>query len=87
MRYASATYGFHMGTEPLTSRLVEVINRQIQETNLSIFSMAKKTGIPNTTLHRKLTNHGRGLTVDEVVRIAAELDTTPTALIAQAETN
>ena len=76
-----------MGTEPLTSRLVEVINRQIQETNLSIFSMAEKTGIPNAILHRKLTNHGRGLTVDEVERVATHLGTTPTALIAQAETN
>lgn len=75
-----------MGTEPLTSRLVGVINRQIQDTNLSVFSMAEKTGIPNATLHRRLTNHGRGLTVDEVVRIAAELGTTPTALVAQAET-
>lgn len=76
-----------METEPLTSRLVGVINRQIQENNLSVFSMAEKTGIPNATLHRRLTNHGRGLTVDEVVRIAAELDISPTALIAQAETN
>ena len=85
MRYASATYGFHMGTERLTSRLVGVINRQIQENNLSVFSMAEKTGIPNATLHRRLTNHGRGLTVDEVVRSAAELDISPTALVAQAE--
>ena len=74
-----------MGTKPLTSRLVGVINRQIQENNLSVFSMAEKTGIPNATLHRRLTKHGRGLTVDEVVRIAAELDISPTALVAQAE--
>jgi len=74
-----------METEPLTSRLVGVINRQIQENNLSISSMAEKTGIPHVTLRRRLTNHGRGLTVDEVVRVATELDTTPTALVAQAE--
>ena len=73
-----------MGTEPLTSRLVGVINQQIQENNLSVFSMAEKTGIPNATLHRRLTKHGRGLTVDEVVRIAAELDMSPHALEAAA---
>lgn len=76
-----------METEPLTSRLVGVINRQIQADNLSVFSVAEKTGIPHVTLRRRLTSYGRGLTVDEVVRIAAELGTTPTALIAQAETN
>lgn len=76
-----------METEPLTSRLVGVINRQIQENNLSVFSVAENTGIPHVTLRRRLTSYGRGLTVDEVVRIAAELGTTPTDLIAQAETN
>lgn len=74
-----------METEPLTSRLVGVINQQIQEKNLSVISVAEKTGIPHVTLRRRLTSHGRGLTVDEVVRIAAELGTTPTALVSQAE--
>lgn len=74
-----------METEPLTSRLVGVINRQIQGKNLSVISVAEKTGIPHVTLRRRLTSHGRGLTVDEVVRIAAELGTTPTALVSQAE--
>ena len=76
-----------METEPLTSRLVGVINRQIQGNNLSVLSVAEKTGIPHVTLRRRLTNHGRGLTVDEVERVATHLGTTPTALIAQAETN
>mgnify|MGYP000963078403 CR=1 FL=1 len=74
-----------METEPLTSRLVGVINRQIQGKNLSVISVAEKTGIPHVTLRRRFTSHGRGLTVDEVVRIAAELGTTPTALVSQAE--
>lgn len=74
-----------METEPLTSRLVGVINQQIQGKNLSVISVAEKTGIPHVTLRRRLTSHGRGLTVDEVVRIAAELGTTPTALVSQAE--
>lgn len=74
-----------METEPLTSRLVGVINRQLQGKNLSVISVAEKTGIPHVTLRRRLTSHGRGLTVDEVVRIAAELGTTPAALVSQAE--
>nr|DAJ17721.1 MAG TPA: SOS-response transcriptional repressor [Siphoviridae sp. ctvS314] len=74
-----------METNPLAPRLVRVIIRQIQEQNLSVLSVAEETGIPIVTLHRRLNSHGRGLTVDEVDRIATYFKTSPAVLISQAE--
>ena len=74
-----------METNPLAPRLVRVIIRQIQEQNLSVLSVADETGIPIVTLHRRLNRHGRGLTVDEVDRIATYFKTSPAVLISQAE--
>jgi DNA-binding helix-turn-helix protein len=69
----------------MTARLAEVLNRQLQEANLSVSETSRKTGIPYPTLYRRLHNAGRGLTIDETERLAGALGTTPTHLIAQAE--
>lgn len=77
-------YDFHMEPKPLTSRLVDVINQQIQASNLSVTEMIEKTGIPKVTLHRRLRT-GHGLTIAELESLADQLNTTPAALMTQAE--
>jgi len=73
-----------MEPKPLTSRLVDVINQQIQASNLSVTEMIEKTGIPKVTLHRRLRT-GHGLTIAELESLADQLNTTPAALMTQAE--
>lgn len=74
-----------MGNTPMTARLAEVLNRQLQEANLSVSETSRKTGIPYPTLYRRLHNQGHGLTIDETERLAGVLDTTPTDLLNQAK--
>ena len=73
-----------MEPKPLASRLVDVINQQIQASNLSVTEMIEKTGIPKVTLHRRLRT-GHGLTIAELESLADQLNTTPAALMTQAE--
>lgn len=73
-----------MEPRPLTSRLVDVINQQIQASDLSVTEMIEQTGIPKVTLHRRLRT-GHGLTVAELESLAGQLHTTPASLMAQAE--
>lgn len=74
-----------MGNTPMTARLAEVLNRQLQEASLSVSETSRKTGIPYPTLYRRLHNAGHGLTIDETERLAGALGTTATHIIQQAE--
>ena len=78
-------YVIHMGNTLMTARLAEVLNRQLQEANLSVSETSRKTGIPYPTLYRRLHNQGHGLTIDETERLAGALNTTPTDLLNQAK--
>lgn len=80
-----ATYSVHVNTKPMTARLAEVLNRQLQESNLSVSETSRKTGIPYPTLYRRLHNAGHGLTIDETERLAGALNTTPVDLLNQAK--
>ena len=51
-----------MGNSPMTARLAEVLNHQLNESNLSVSAASRKTGIPYPTLYRRLNSGGRGLT-------------------------
>lgn len=73
-----------MEPRPLTSRLVDVINQQIQASDLSVTEMIEQTGIPKVTLHRRLRT-GHGLTIAELESLANQLNTTPASLMTQAE--
>ncbi len=73
-----------MGNSPMTARLAEVLNHQLNESNLSVSAASRKTGIPYPTLYRRLNSGGRGLTIDETERLARALNTTPTDLLTQA---
>ena len=79
------TYSVHVNTKPMTARLAEVLNRQLQESNLSVSETSRKTGIPYPTLYRRLHNAGHGLTIDETERLAGALNTTPADLLNQAK--
>lgn len=72
-----------MVSAPMTARLAEVLNRQLQESNLSVSETSRKTGIPYTTLYRRLNSGGRGLTVDETERLANTLGTSLPELVKQ----
>ena len=74
-----------MSNAPMTARLAEVLNRQLQESNLSVSETSRKTGIPYPTLYRRLHNQGHGLTIDETERLAGALNTPPTDLLNQAK--
>lgn len=74
-----------MGNTPMTARLAEVLNRQLQEANLSVSETSRKTGIPYPTLYRRLRNAGHGLTIDETERLAGALNTAPADLLNQAK--
>ena len=74
-----------MGNTPMTARLVEALNRQRQEANLSVSETSRKTGIPYPTLYRRLHNAGHGLTINETERLAAVLGITASQIITQAE--
>lgn len=64
-------------------RLAAVIERRRVETGRTYRNLADETLIPLTTLHRRL--NGDGFTVEEVARLAVVFDTTPSALMAEAE--
>lgn len=70
--------------EHLTSRIVgEVVARKLETAGISLRDAALRAGIPLTTLHRRV--RGSAFTTDELVALAALLDTTASALIAEAE--
>lgn len=48
-------------------------------------ALAAATGIPESTLSRRIAGRGSTFTVDELRRVAAYLDTTAHALLAAAE--
>lgn len=60
----------------------EAVNEIRREAKISVLALAKATGIPNTTLDRKLRGIG-DLTIREAAAIAAALGTTLSALLAE----
>src|SRR5699024_1725181 len=61
----------------------QVIDRHRIATGRSFRDLADETLIPLSTLHRKM--HSGDFTMPEVARLAAALQTTPSALMAEAE--
>lgn len=60
----------------------EAVNEIRREAKISVLALAKATGIPNTTLDRKLRGIG-DLTIREAAACAAALGTTLSALLAE----
>ncbi|AKU15786.1 helix-turn-helix transcriptional regulator [Luteipulveratus mongoliensis] len=66
--------------------LASVVLEALAEAGISQREAAEKTGIPSTTLNRRLSPTGNSpLTADEIVRLATLLGTRPSALMAVAE--
>ncbi len=68
----------------LQHRLGSVIRTLIEDTGRTVVALAEGAGVPRATLYRKLDGH-QSFTVDELVRIADYLDSTPGDLIKAAE--
>lgn len=68
---------------PIDHRLAGVIKAAIDAKGDTLRDVSDATFIPVATLHRRL--HGATFHVTELARIAAYLDTTPSALMAEAE--
>jgi len=70
-----------MDTRTDTDQAVaEVVASALREAGVAQRDAAERTGIPMTTLRRRLTGHS-SFTMSELARIAALLDTTVTALL------
>ncbi|MGI5223242.1 helix-turn-helix domain-containing protein [Nocardia sp. CA-290969] len=53
----------------------ESVGRALDAADLSLRKAAAQTGIPYTTLHRKIKGHGKtGFTINELLNIAEALD-------------
>lgn len=68
----------------LTGRIAESIQAQRQSSGHTLNEFALATGIPFTTIHRKLGGH-KPFTTEELEAIARVLNTTPSALVYDAE--
>ena len=66
------------------ARLAAVLGTKIEEQGKSILGLSHSTGIAYTTLYRRL-NGRSDLTMSELAALAAELGTTASALMAEAE--
>lgn len=64
--------------------IIRAITHQMETTSTSLLQLSETTGIPRSTLQRRLRT-GRGLQLDEINRIAAALGTTASQIITQAE--
>lgn len=69
----------------LTLCFAEVVLKHIENSDVTEFSLAEKTGIPRSTLRRSLQGN-RQVTLNEVAAIAYALDVTITELMNEAET-
>jgi len=61
------------------------IRQELRDAGISQQRAARLTGIPLTTLSRRLTGHGRPFLVTELFAMAKMLDTTVSALWADVE--
>lgn len=76
-------YALHMESV-LTSQLAILVSQAMSRNHMSLRELADTTGIPTTTLHRRIHAHS-AFTFSELHAIAKVLDTTVTDLVAQAE--
>lgn len=74
----------HMDNRTEPPPIIRAITHQMETTGTSLLQLSRDTGIPRSTLQRRLRT-GRGLQLDEIDRIAAALGTTATHIIQQAE--
>lgn len=73
-----------METSPATA-IARAVRSEMSAQRVTLAELATRTGIPYTSLHRRLTVTGRGITMDELADIAAALGTTMSVLVAAAE--
>lgn len=69
--------------QPTTPNVGTVIDARREGVGLSRRELSTRTGIPNTTLDRRF--RVGGFTIDELAAIADVLDTSVSALVAEAE--
>lgn len=68
----------------ITPRLAEILRDAMAAQGKTILGLATATGIPYATLHRRI--HGKApFTTNELAAVAAELNTTASALFAAVE--
>jgi predicted transcriptional regulator len=68
----------------ITDSLAGVVRDGLGAANLTLRDASHATGIPLTTLHRRVKGHS-AFTVAELGHIADLLQTTPSTLVARAE--
>lgn len=71
-----------MDSTDYSRRTTEAVNQIRREASISVLALSKATGIPSTTLDRKLRGIGE-FTIREASAIAAALDLTLSALLAE----
>ena len=77
---------FHMDTPPTrTEHFGDQVAARIEASGLSIRAVSEATGIPLTTLHRRLRAESMSFTLGELTRIASLLGTTAGAIVTDFE--
>ena len=72
-------------TDALDRQLTAEVRRAAEAAGISQLALAEQTGIPYTTLARRLNGVGKGFTVAELLRIIAVLGISLTELSLRAE--
>jgi hypothetical protein len=65
--------------------IAAAVSARLRESRIPQRTVSAKTGIPMTTLVRRLAGHGKAFDINELARIAALLDVSVAALITYAE--
>lgn len=73
------TYGLHMAS-PTTQMVATRVTGLMDSSGVSTKALAESTGIPRTTLVRRLTGNS-AFTLEELDLIAGEFETTALALL------
>lgn len=68
----------------VSRKVAAVLRRRLADENISLRSAAEKTGIPLTTLARRI-NGTSPLSVTELTALASLLGSTPSGIVAEAE--
>lgn len=77
---------FRMSKKPAnTTHFGEAVAARIVAKGLSLRNVADQTGIPLTTLHRRIRSASMSFTLGELTRIAALLDTTAGTIVLEFE--
>lgn len=77
------TTGHH--AEAQVAAMTSEVRARMRTCRISAIQMARLTGIPRTTLDRRLNGRGRPWLMPELAAVARELGTTPSTLIAAAD--